>query len=308
MPRPSRSGGALCNGGTLVQAPPGRVSFQDLAAFMERHDVRCAWLTAALFNRMLESHPEALARLDQLLSGGEAMSVHHARQALEIMGTTALINGYGPTECTTFAVCGRVEVGDVQGACVPLGRPVRQTLVRVLDAAMQPVPAGVVGELYLGGAGLARGYLGCAGLTAERFVADPLSQEGRRLYRTGDLARWRDRRPHRVPGPRGPPDEGAGLPHRGRRDRGRPAGPARRARGRRGVPARGRRHTAAGLRGCPGRPRGRSRGTATAAVRAAARLHGAQRHRRAGRLASQRQRQAGPPGPARAGPGRRTQP
>ncbi|MCG3782690.1 non-ribosomal peptide synthetase [Delftia acidovorans] len=183
--------GALCNGGTLVQAPPGRVSFQDLAAFMERHDVRCAWLTAALFNRMLESHPEALARLDQLLSGGEAMSVHHARQALEIMGTTALINGYGPTECTTFAVCGRVEVGDVQGACVPLGRPVRQTLVRVLDAAMQPVPAGVVGELYLGGAGLARGYLGCAGLTAERFVADPLSQEGRRLYRTGDLARWR---------------------------------------------------------------------------------------------------------------------
>ena len=96
--------GALCNGGTLVQAPPGRVSFQDLAAFMERHDVRCAWLTAALFNRMLESHPEALARLDQLLSGGEAMSVHHARQALEILGTTALINGYGPTECTTLSL------------------------------------------------------------------------------------------------------------------------------------------------------------------------------------------------------------
>jgi amino acid adenylation domain-containing protein len=182
--------GTLCNGGTLVQAPAGRVPFDELASLMERHGVNCAWLTAALFNQMLESHPGALAALSQLLSGGEAMSVHHARLALERLASTALVNGYGPTECTTFAVCCRVGPDDAAGAGVPLGRPINQTSVHVLDATMSPVAPGVAGELFLGGAGLARGYLRRAGLTAERFVANSRAGDGSRLYRTGDLVRW----------------------------------------------------------------------------------------------------------------------
>jgi amino acid adenylation domain-containing protein len=179
--------GSLCNGGVLVQAPAARPSFDELAEVIEREHVTTAWLTAALFNQMLESHPQALGGLRQLLSGGEAMSAHHARQALERFGQSELVNGYGPTECTTFAVCHAVRTADVQRDSVPLGGPIVGTTCHVLDASLHPVPQGVVGELYLGGAGLARGYLKRAGLTAERFVA---TEGGQRLYRTGDLVRW----------------------------------------------------------------------------------------------------------------------
>ncbi|MBO9646509.1 MAG: amino acid adenylation domain-containing protein, partial [Pseudacidovorax sp.] len=180
--------GCLANGGVLVQAPPGRLSFEQLGRVIEAQRIDTAWLTAALFNQMLESCPGGLGRLRQLLSGGEAMSVHHARRALERFGsTTSLINGYGPTECTTFAACHRVRLADARAERVPLGRPIEGRRCRVLDARLQPVPQGVAGELYLGGIGLARGYLGRAGLTAERFIA---AEDGQRLYRTGDLVRW----------------------------------------------------------------------------------------------------------------------
>src|SRR6185295_3075575 len=131
--------------------------------------------------------------LKQLLIGGEALSVGHVRTGLEELGEVELINGYGPTEVTTFSCTHRIRSSAGAGweRGVPIGRPISNTEAYVLDGRQQLVPVGVVGELYLGGDGLARGYIGTAELTAERFVPHGYSRErGARLYRTGDLVRY----------------------------------------------------------------------------------------------------------------------
>src|SRR5262249_9686908 len=127
----------------------------------------------------------------KLLAGGDVLSVPHARQAIAALSGGWLINGYGPTEGTTFSVCFPATIATEFQDSVPIGRPISNTQIYVLDAGPAPVPAAVAGELYIAGAGLARGYLGRAELTAERFVADPFGPPGSRMYRTGDLVRWR---------------------------------------------------------------------------------------------------------------------
>ncbi len=183
--------GALLNGGRVVVHPETIPTAAGLAATIAGEGVGTAWLTSSLFNAVVDDDPRQLDGLGELLIGGEALSVDHVRRALAALPHTSIINGYGPTECTTFTCTYRIPRDLPADACsVPIGRPIADTRVYVLNAGRQLVPVGVVGELYVGGAGVARGYLGRPELTAERFVADPFGSTDERLYRTGDLVRW----------------------------------------------------------------------------------------------------------------------
>ncbi|HYO60104.1 non-ribosomal peptide synthetase, partial [Archangium sp.] len=181
--------GALLHGAKLVMYPAGVLSLEELGRVLVESGVTSLWLTAALFEQMQARQPEALAKVRQVLAGGDVLPVGRVRERLASGGV--LINGYGPTENTTFSTCYRMEKVEQVGATVSIGRPITNTTAYVLDEEMQPVPVGVVGELYVGGEGLAVGYVGRPELTAERFVPHPYSgRPGARLYRTGDVVRW----------------------------------------------------------------------------------------------------------------------
>ncbi|MDF2630778.1 MAG: lgrC, partial [Symbiobacteriaceae bacterium] len=174
----------LLGGGRLAIMAPGTPTPEAIGAAIRRYGVTTLWLTASLFHLMVDGHLDELQPLQQLLAGGDVLSVAHVRKVRREMAHCRLINGYGPTENTTFTCCHTID-SDIHGS-VPIGRPIANTQVYVLDADRQPVPVGVEGELYAGGDGLALGYLNRPDLTAERFVA---TQFGR-LYRTGDRVRW----------------------------------------------------------------------------------------------------------------------
>ena len=181
--------GAWLNGGTLVLAPPGMPDLAALGRMIADERINTMWLTASLFNLVVDEAVRILRPLNQLLTGGEALSLPHAGRAMAALPGLRLINGYGPTENTTFTTCYTIP-SDIDGALPysPLGYPIRDTVVRVLDETLRPVPPGEIGELCLGGAGVALGYLNRPELTAERFVPDP-EAPGTLLYRSGDLGR-----------------------------------------------------------------------------------------------------------------------
>jgi natural product biosynthesis luciferase-like monooxygenase protein/amino acid adenylation domain-containing protein len=183
--------GALLNGAQLVIFSAHRPSLTELGAVIRQRGITTLWLTAGLFHLMVEEQIESLRQVRQILAGGDVVSARHVRMALEAMDGGRVINGYGPTENTTFTCCYPMSsAGDV-GRSVPIGYPIAQTQVYVLDRHLQPVPIGVPGELFTGGDGLARGYVGRPDLTAETFIPDPFSATpGARLYRTGDLVRY----------------------------------------------------------------------------------------------------------------------
>ncbi len=184
--------GALLHGGRCVLFPGDIPTPKYLSNVLQKHDVTTLWMTVALFNVVIDDIPNAFLGIQQLLIGGEALSVSHVLRAQEILPSTQIINGYGPTESTTFTCCypiPRQLDGTIKS--ISIGRPIGNTQVYLLDAQLQPVPIGVTGELYIGGAGLARGYLNRSELTAEKFIINPFSNElGSRLYKTGDLARY----------------------------------------------------------------------------------------------------------------------
>ncbi|WP_162624772.1 non-ribosomal peptide synthase/polyketide synthase [Streptomyces cadmiisoli] len=181
--------GALTNGAKLVGVDRDvLLSPERLTAQIERSGITAMFVTTALFNRLAAESHEGLGRLRYLLFGGEAVDPLSVRRVMELAGPKHLLHVYGPTETTTFATWYLVE--RVEGGAVPIGRPVSGNRLYVLDAALRPVPIGVAGELYVSGAGLARGYLDRPGLTGERFVANPYDGPGERMYRTGDLVRW----------------------------------------------------------------------------------------------------------------------
>ncbi|MGH9535838.1 MAG: AMP-binding protein, partial [Terriglobales bacterium] len=176
----------LLNGGRLVIPPPGLPAPADLEAIILREGVTTLWLTTTLFNTIIETAPQALAPLRQLLTGGEVMSPRHARQALQQLPGLALFNAYGPTENTTFTTIHRLS--GIAGP-IPLGRPIAHTAAYVVDDYGALAPQGVAGELWIGGAGLAAGVAGGA---AEVQFACPDWAGGQRLFRSGDRMRWQD--------------------------------------------------------------------------------------------------------------------
>ena len=180
----------LVSGGTIVAFPGATIDVASLRQVLDSGRVTAVFLTTALFNLIAEEQPDLLHRVAEVWTGGELVSVPAFRAVLEHCPGTRVVHVYGPTETTTFSLRHRVPGVESLGATVPIGGPLDNTAAYVLDSGLRPVPPGVVGELYLGGTGLARGYLNRAGLTAARFVADPFGAPGERLYRTGDLVRW----------------------------------------------------------------------------------------------------------------------
>ncbi|MGK0188016.1 MAG: amino acid adenylation domain-containing protein [Verrucomicrobiales bacterium] len=184
--------GPLLNGGRLAVLPAGTPSLKGIGDAVRDFNVTTLWLTAELFQLMVEERLEDLTGIKQLLAGGDVLPKEQVSKALSALGDGArLINGYGPTESTTFTTCHSIKVADLERSSIPIGRPIPHTQTYILDADLQPVPVGVRGQLYIGGEGLATGYLHLPEMTNERFIANPFSSDpASRLYASGDICRW----------------------------------------------------------------------------------------------------------------------
>jgi thioesterase domain-containing protein len=174
---------ALLSGASVVLAETERLApGTPLAETIDEHGVTHAMMTPSLLATLPH---DALTGVECLVVGGETMS---AELIAQWSADRRMLNVYGPTEATVCATMGEPLTGD--GGTLTIGRPIENTRAHVLDAALRPVPPGVTGDLYLAGEGLARGYAGRPGMTADRFVASPFGRPGERMYRTGDLAAW----------------------------------------------------------------------------------------------------------------------
>lgn len=184
--------GALLNGARLAMPPPGPLSLADVGESLRRFDVTMLWLTASLFGLMVRTELPRFRNLRFLVTGGDVVPPSEAIAFARAYPNCRLIDGYGPTENTTFSCAHEVTSAQAIGTPVPIGRPIANSTAYILDASLCPVPHGETGELFVGGDGVARGYVNAPALTAERFLADPFSTEpGARMYRTGDRARLR---------------------------------------------------------------------------------------------------------------------
>ncbi|HVV73069.1 MAG TPA: amino acid adenylation domain-containing protein, partial [Verrucomicrobiae bacterium] len=186
--------GALLNGAVLVGiSQEVALSPREFATELRQRGITAMFLTAALFNQVALEMPGAFETLRALIVGGEALDPKSVRRVLAHRPPARLVNGYGPTENTTFTCCHLIEEVPPNASQVPIGRPISNTEVYILDAHLRPVPVGVPGELFIGGDGLACGYWARPELTAEKFIPDPFAHPTSRkvLYRTGDLARFR---------------------------------------------------------------------------------------------------------------------
>ncbi|WP_371244868.1 amino acid adenylation domain-containing protein, partial [Streptomyces pimonensis] len=180
----------LLNGGEVVVAPPGDLDVAAVARAVREHGVTLLLLTAGLFRVVAEEDPGCLADVREVMVGGDVVTAATVRRVLEHCPGTVVTDAYGPTEITVYATAHTMEDRSAVPSTVPIGRARDGMRAYVLDGRLRPVPPGAVGELYIAGDALARGYLNWLAQTAERFVADPFGPAGTRMYRTGDLVRW----------------------------------------------------------------------------------------------------------------------
>ncbi|EHR52765.1 amino acid adenylation enzyme/thioester reductase family protein [Saccharomonospora marina XMU15] len=179
----------LLHGGRLVVAPPGELELDTIRRLAHDQQITGLNLAAGLFRLVAEEIPEALAGVREVVTGGDVVSLTAVGRVLETNPAAVVRILYGPTEVTLAATQLAITALDQVSARVPIGRPMDHMRVHVLDHSLTPVPDGELGEIYIAGLGVARGYIGKPGMTAERFVADPFTGDGQRMYRTGDLGR-----------------------------------------------------------------------------------------------------------------------
>jgi amino acid adenylation domain-containing protein/FkbH-like protein/non-ribosomal peptide synthase protein (TIGR01720 family)/FkbM family methyltransferase len=181
----------LLNGSKLVLMPSQKPSLEELGQIIQRYQVSILWLTASLFHLMVDERLPDLQPVRQLMSGGDVLSIAHVEKVVRELPNCQFINGYGPTENTVFTCCFPVKIESQIDKSVPIGRVIGNTQIYILDPNLQPVPIGVWGEMYVGGAGLARGYWNRPELNQQKFIANPFRHSGSdRLYKTGDLVRY----------------------------------------------------------------------------------------------------------------------
>jgi amino acid adenylation domain-containing protein len=175
----------LLNGASLTLYEENQIDLKDLSQLIRDERVNVLWMTAGLFHQAVEMRAPCISEVETLIAGGDALSPKHVIAALSLRRGQPVINGYGPTECTTFSTCAVLTPGSDYGGGAPIGRPLSHVITYVLDEKLRPCPKGVTGELYIGGAGVAAGYLNKPAVTAERFLPNPF-QAGT-IYRTGDI-------------------------------------------------------------------------------------------------------------------------
>ncbi|MCE5172229.1 amino acid adenylation domain-containing protein [Paenibacillus profundus] len=182
--------GALLNGAKLVLIPQETLlEVGKLAGLIERERISVMFITTAYFNILIDMKADCLRHIRTILFGGERVSISHVRKALYQLGPGKIKHVYGPTESTVFATCHDVNEVAEDAVTVPIGRPISNTTIYIVNAQNDLQPIGVAGELCIAGDGLARGYLNRPELTAAKFVDNPFAPR-ERMYRTGDLARW----------------------------------------------------------------------------------------------------------------------
>ncbi|WP_110109397.1 plipastatin non-ribosomal peptide synthetase PpsC [Bacillus subtilis] len=180
--------GPLLNGAALhLSDQQTFLDSHQLKRYIEHQGITTIWLTSSLFNHLTEQNEQTFSQLKHLIIGGEALSPSHVNRIRNVCPEVSIWNGYGPTENTTFSTC--LHIQKTYELSIPIGRPVGNSTAFILNQWGVLQPVGAVGELCVGGDGVARGYLGRPDLTKEKFVPHPFAP-GDRLYRTGDLARW----------------------------------------------------------------------------------------------------------------------
>ncbi|THA34035.1 amino acid adenylation domain-containing protein [Streptomyces sp. A1277] len=179
----------LLHGGQVVVAPPGRLEPSVVRELIVKYEITGLHMTAGLFRVFAEEAPATLAGVREVLTGGDVISPVAVRRVLDACPDIVIRAMYGATEGSVFSAHCAMTRDTELGKAVPVGDVFTGVGIHVLDEGLMPAPAGAIGEIYLAGEGVARGYQGQAGLTAERFVADPFGPPGSRMYRTGDMAR-----------------------------------------------------------------------------------------------------------------------